>query len=51
MQKHQITPSTQKNTTNTVSSARASSLPSPPSKEGGGQFEIAVANVLEPWAL
>ena len=28
---------------------RASSLPSPPSKEGGGQIEIAAANALESW--
>ncbi len=25
------------------------SLPSPPSKEGGGQIEIVAANALEPW--
>ena len=34
---------------NTVTSARASSLPSPPSKEGGGQIAFAAANLLEPW--
>ena len=34
---------------NTVTSSRASSLPSPPSKEGGGQIEIVATNMLEPW--
>ena len=38
-----------KNTVNTVTSVRASSLPNPPSKEGGGQIEIAAAIALEPW--
>ena len=32
------------NTANAVTSSRAGSLPSPPSKEGGGQIEIAAAN-------
>ncbi len=36
---------------NTVASARASSLPSPPSKEGGGRIEFALANALELWLL